>query len=78
MKFPGTFAGLREKIPFLKELGINCVELMPIFEFDECEIDRRHPRTGERLFNYWGYNTLGLLCPESGLRGQRTGGHAGR
>ena len=34
---PGTFAGLREKIPYLKELGVNCVELMPIFEFDECE-----------------------------------------
>ena len=66
VKFPGTFAGLREKIPFLKELGINCVELMPIFEFDECEVDRRHPRTGERLFNYWGYNTLAFCAPKAG------------
>jgi len=65
VKFAGTFAGLREKIPFLKELGINCVELMPIFEFDECEIDRRHPRTGERLFNYWGYNTLAFCAPKA-------------
>ena len=66
VKFPGTFAGLRQKIPFLKELGINCVELMPIFEFDECEVDRRHPRTGERLFNYWGYNTLAFCAPKAG------------
>ena len=65
VKFPGTFAGLREKIPFLKELGINCVEPTPIFEFDECEIDRRHPRTGERLFNYWGYNTLAFCAPKA-------------
>ena len=65
VKFPGTFAGLREKIPFLKELGINCVELMPIFEFDECEVDRRHPRTGERLLNYWGYNTLAFCAPKA-------------
>jgi len=37
VKFPGTFAGLRAKIPYLKELGVNCVELMPIYEFDEFE-----------------------------------------
>jgi glycogen operon protein len=66
VRFPGTFAGLREKIPYLKELGVNCVELMPIFEFDECQIDRRHPRTGERLLNYWGYNTLAFCAPKAG------------
>ena len=65
VKFPGTFAGLREKIPSLKELGVNCVELMPIFEFDECEVDRRHPRTGERLLNYWGYDTLAFCAPKA-------------
>ncbi len=42
---PGTYAGLREKIPYLKELGINCVELLPIYEFDEWENNRRHPET---------------------------------
>ena len=35
VKFPGTFAGLEEKIPYLLELGVNAVELMPVFEFDE-------------------------------------------
>ncbi len=40
---PGTFAGLREKIPYLKELGVNCVELMPIFEFDEFENSPHQP-----------------------------------
>ena len=43
---PGTFAGMREKIPYLKELGINCLELMPIYEFDEFENSRMHPETG--------------------------------
>lgn len=59
----GTFAGLKEKIPYLKELGINAVELMPIFEFDECmnirEVD------GQRLLEYWGYNTVGFFAPNT-------------
>jgi glycogen operon protein len=37
VKKKGTFEGLIEKIPYLKELGINCVELMPAYEFEECE-----------------------------------------
>ncbi len=67
VKFPGTFAGLREKIGYLKELGINCVELMPIFEFDELENDRVNPLTGERLQNYWGYSTIGFCAPKRDL-----------
>jgi glycogen operon protein len=62
----GTFAGLQEKIPYLKSLGINCVELMPIFEFDEMDNPRSNPLTGERLFNYWGYNTIGFYAPKAG------------
>ena len=54
VKFPGTFAGIREKIPYLKELGINCVELMPIYEFDEFENSRPHPETGEQLLQLLG------------------------
>lgn len=59
----GTFAGLREKIPYLKELGINAVELMPIFEFDE----NMNARTvdGKLLLDYWGYNTVGFFAPNS-------------
>ena len=60
----GTFAGLVEKIPYLKSLGVNCVELMPIFEFDEFESclaagDRRR-------LNYWGYSTVGFFAPKAG------------
>jgi glycogen operon protein len=63
---PGTFAGLRDKIPYLKELGVNCVELLPIFEFDEWESSRKHPETGEPLLNYWGYSTLAFFAPKAG------------
>jgi isoamylase len=61
----GTFAGLQEKIPYLKELGVNCVELMPIFEFDELDNPRQNPLTGEPLFNYWGYSTIGFYAPKA-------------
>ncbi len=64
---PGTFAGLKEKIPYLKEIGVNCVELMPIFEFDELENTRTNPLTGEQLCNYWGYSTYGFFAPKAGF-----------
>ncbi|MDQ4100430.1 MAG: glycogen debranching protein GlgX, partial [Chloroflexota bacterium] len=63
---PGTFAGIREKIAYLKALGVNCVELLPIHEFDEFENDRTNPLTGERLFNYTGYSTIGFFAPKAG------------
>jgi glycogen operon protein len=66
VKFPGTFAGLREKIPYLKELGVNCVELMPVYEFDEFEHSRPSPVDGSRLMNYWGYSTLCFFAPKAG------------
>jgi isoamylase len=63
----GTFAGIRDKIPYLKELGINAVELMPVFEFDEFENARPNPTTGETLYNYWGYSTVGFFAPKAGF-----------
>jgi isoamylase len=63
---PGTFAGLREKISYLKSLGINCIELLPIYEFDEWENNRAHPETAELLLNYWGYSTVGFFAPKAG------------
>lgn len=63
----GTFAGLRRKIPYLKELGINCVELMPIFEYDELEFPRTNPFTGAKLINYWGYSTTAFFAPKAGF-----------
>jgi glycogen operon protein len=65
VKHPGTYASLVEKIPYLKELGINAIELMPIYEFDEFENSRLHPDTGERLYNFWGYSTLGFFAPKA-------------
>ena len=64
---PGTYAALVEKIPYLKDLGINAIELMPIFEFDEYENSRIHPDTGERLYNFWGYSTVGFFAPKAGF-----------
>lgn len=63
VKHHGTFSGLREKIPYLKELGINAVELMPIFEFDETMNAREV--NGNRLLEYWGYNTVGFFAPNT-------------
>ena len=63
----GTFAGIREKIPYLKELGINCLELMPVFEFDEFENSRIQPDTQELLVNYWGYSTVNFFAPKAGF-----------
>lgn len=60
----GTFSGLREKIPYLKELGVNAVELMPIFEFDE-NMNAREVN-GKKLLDYWGYNTVSFFSPNTG------------
>lgn len=60
---PGTFDGLMEKLPYLLELGVNVVELMPIFEFDEM-LDYREVE-GEKLYNYWGYNTVSFFAPNT-------------
>lgn len=66
VKYPGTYAAIREKIPYLKELGINCVELMPIFEFDEFENFFISPQNDTFLMNYWGYSTVGFFVPKAG------------
>ena len=62
---PGTFQAIRNKIPYLKELGVNCIELMPIHEFDEFENPRFSPVTKERLLEYWGYNNVGFFAPKA-------------
>ena len=63
VKYPGTFAGILEKIPYLKELGVNAVELMPIFEFDEMA-DLRVV-DGREVINYWGYSTVSFFSPNT-------------
>ncbi|GGQ33998.1 glycogen debranching protein [Streptosporangium pseudovulgare] len=74
---PGTYAGLREKLPYLKSLGINAIELMPIFEFDEFENSRVNADTGERLYNFWGYSTVSFYAPKSGYAASGKYGMAG-
>jgi glycogen operon protein len=65
VSFPGTYRGLIEKIPYLKDLGVTAVELMPVQEFNENHILRRNPHTGERLKNYWGYDPLCFFAPKA-------------
>ncbi|MBQ0104830.1 MAG: glycogen debranching enzyme, partial [Armatimonadetes bacterium] len=64
-EFRGTYLGLQKKIPYLKKLGVNCVELMPIFEFDELQ-NTNLDLMGHRLKNYWGYSTVSFFAPKSG------------
>ena len=61
---PGTFAGLTEKIPYLRDLGVTAIELMPVLEFNENESQRLNPITGEKLKNYWGYNPVAYFAPK--------------
>lgn len=72
---PGTFAGLEDKIPYLKDLGINAVELMPIFEFDEMESAR--VVDGVQLYNYWGYNTVSFFAPNTSYAFNEEHNHEG-
>ena len=63
VKHPGTFDGIREKIPYLKELGVNAVEFMPVFEFDEVRSMREYQ--GRKLLDYWGYNPVCFFAPNT-------------
>ena len=60
---PGTFEGIREKIPYLKDLGITAMELMPVFEFDETMGKREV--NGRTLLDYWGYNPVSFFSPNT-------------
>ncbi|QDS94458.1 Glycogen debranching enzyme [Roseimaritima multifibrata] len=61
--YPGTFRGVIEKIPYLQELGINAVELLPVFEYDDVEVLRTVD--GSPKTNYWGYSTMAFFAPHS-------------
>jgi isoamylase/glycogen operon protein len=63
VSYPGTYLGVIEKIPYLKELGINAVELMPVYEFNENEVLQTHPQTKQKLVNYFGYSTVNFFSP---------------
>jgi glycogen operon protein len=70
-EFPGTFRGVAEMIPHFKSLGITAVELMPLQEFNPSESIRHNPFTGERLRNFWGYNTIAFFAPHQGYSTRR-------
>ena len=63
VKHPGTFDGLKEKIPYLKGLGVNAVELMPVFEFDEMRDARLIDEN--LLLDFWGYNPVSFFAPNT-------------
>ena len=69
VKYPGTYLGFMEKIPYLRDLGINAVELLPVHEFHN-----RHSLTDKGLSEYWGYNTIGFFAPEQSYSTQSTVG----
>jgi glycogen operon protein len=74
---PGTYRGLMEKIPYLQELGVTAVELMPVHEFNESQLSGSNPETGQALSNYWGYDSVGFFAPKAayssaGGQGQQT------
>ncbi|MCF0187836.1 MAG: glycogen debranching enzyme, partial [Bacteroidaceae bacterium] len=75
VSFPGTFEGIQEKIPYLKELGVNAVELMPVFEFDEMQDYREVD--GKPVCNYWGYSTVGFFAPNTSYAGNAEHNHEG-
>ena len=60
---PGTFAGIVEKIPYLQELGITAVELLPVFAFDEQGTPFLNPVDGKPLKNVWGYDPVAHFAP---------------
>jgi glycogen operon protein len=64
VKHPGTFAGLIEKIPYLRELGVTHVELLPVMAFDEQDVPA--PVAARGLSNYWGYSTHSFYSPHPG------------
>ena len=65
VEHPGTYRGIVEKIPHLKELGITAIELMPVTEFEESDHYFLSPTTGERLRNLWGYQPLSFFAPKA-------------
>ena len=72
VKHAGTYRGLIEKIPYLQDLGVTAVELMPVQEFNENQVTAIHPQTGLTLRNYWGYDPVAFFAPKASY-GSNTG-----
>jgi glycogen operon protein len=74
VEHPGTFRGVTEKIPYLKDLGITSLEFLPIQEFNEHELFTVNPRNGETLVNYWGYSTVAFFAPKASYAADKSPG----
>ena len=70
----GTFLGIIEKIPYLQELGITAVELMPVTDFDETYPGNINPQTGKALLNFWGYDPISFFAPKASYAFNNTDG----
>ncbi|MBI4890737.1 MAG: glycogen-debranching protein [Acidobacteria bacterium] len=73
---PGTYLGLTEKIPYLKDLGVTAVELLPVYEFEEADTNRSNPMLGNQLLNLWGYQPIGFFAPNAAFAHGREAGSA--
>jgi glycogen operon protein len=73
VKAPGTYAGVIERIPYLQELGVTAVELLPVFDFDAADVLRTSPVDGTPLRNYWGYDPHAWFAPVGAYSSQRAG-----
>jgi isoamylase len=65
VEHPGTYRGLTEKIPYLKDLGVTALELMPVHEFNQNDLTIANPQTGKPLRNYWGYDPVTFFAPKA-------------
>ncbi|PSS36372.1 Isoamylase like [Actinidia chinensis var. chinensis] len=61
--FPGTYVGVVDKLDHLKELGVNCIELLPCQEFNELEYYSYNSVLGDYKMNFWGYSTVNYFSP---------------
>ncbi len=75
VQHPGTYAGIIEKIPYLKELGITAIELLPVTEFNENETINVDPTTGEQLKNFWGYSPISFFAPKASYAADASNGN---
>lgn len=73
-RHPGTFLGVVDKIPYLQDLGVTAIELLPVQEFYENELVLHDPLTGEQLRNYWGYNTVAFFAPKESYSSRKRPG----
>ncbi len=74
VEHPGTYRGVIEMIPYLQQLGVTSLELLPVMEFDKYELGRRNPKTKAELTNYWGYSTLAFFAPKASYAADGTRG----